>query len=116
MGRTIVMNLFLITYLIAGTAVALWFLVYALPKSDANAAGTGWAFRMMVFPCCVLLWPILIFIFRGSTEPGRLRGEWRHADLRARRRHARIWTVLPVALLILVTLALLLRTPINIRP
>ena len=110
------MNLFLLSYLLIGSAVAVWFLASAVKRRDPNAVGTGWAFRIMVFPGCFLLWPILIVILQRSGGPGLLRGEWRHADLRARRRHARVWTVLPIVLLILVILAVLLRTPINIRP
>ena len=110
------MNLFLLFYVLIGSGVGIWFLTSALKRRDPNAVAVGWAFRLMVFPCCVLFWPVLLVMFQKSARTAMTKSEWRHADLRARRRHAHAWAILPLALAILVTLALLFRNPNNLQP
>ena len=47
-------------YLGVGVLVGLAFLGFALPRVDAAGKGSSIAFRILVFPGCVLLWPALI--------------------------------------------------------
>ncbi|MBK8151303.1 MAG: hypothetical protein IPK58_24640 [Acidobacteria bacterium] len=42
-----------------GAAFALWFVVFRIGKFDAAAAGTGFAFRAIVFFGAAALWVIL---------------------------------------------------------
>lgn len=51
-------------YLGIGALVGLAFLVVALPRVDPAGKGSSIAFRLLVFPGCVLLWPALIARWR----------------------------------------------------
>jgi|GEM_PF-6724257 len=110
------MTLFLILYVVCGAVFTTWFLKSALARRDGNASGTGWAFRLMVAPSCILFWPALFLLYRSGAGAETFRGEWRNADLRVRRRHGRVWALLPLFMILLLTLALLLRTPFNPHP
>ena len=105
----LMLNTVLLIYLVAGTAFGVWLLNRGLPSRDVAVQGTGLWFKLMIFPCCILLWPVLLVIFLRGGGKGLVRGEWRHADGRARRRHHAVWMVLPWLLFLLITSAVYLR-------
>ena len=52
-----------LTYACAGLAVAAAFLVFGLERCDASARGS-YAFRPLLVPGLMLLWPLVIFRWR----------------------------------------------------
>ena len=71
-------------YAVAGAAVAAWFLLLRLDDVDAGAHG-AYAFRPLLIPGLVLLWPLVLLRSAGRvTVSGR----------QHRRVHFRIWIVL----------------------
>ena len=50
----------LITYGILGVLFAIPFLVFGIGRLDLRAKGAGLAFRLIVFPGVVALWPLLL--------------------------------------------------------
>ena len=81
-----------------GLLVAAWFLLWRIERVDPVARG-AYAFRPLLIPGIVLLWPLVIW--RGIARPGAGR-EFRAA-------HARIWVGLSIVLPLLVLGSLALR-------
>ncbi len=86
-------------YAAIGALVAAWFLLVAIDRIDP-AARDALAFRPLLIPGLVLLWPLVLLRYRGwpATAPRDLR-----------RAHWRIWLVLCAALPLLLIGALSLR-------
>lgn len=51
--------LVLAVYALAGTAFALAFVTAGVTRLDPAARGTSWAFRALILPGSVALWPVL---------------------------------------------------------
>lgn len=47
-------------YLIVGVAFALLFIIRWVTRLDEASTESGWSFRLMIFPGCVVFWPILL--------------------------------------------------------
>ena len=47
-------------YAVAGVAFAIVFLVRGVSRIDEHAAGSGVAFRLIIFPGAAALWPVLL--------------------------------------------------------
>lgn len=47
-------------YLFAGVVFAILFLRKGIEKVDAGAHGSGFGFRLIIFPGTIALWPILL--------------------------------------------------------
>lgn len=57
LAETIV--LFAGVYFAVGAVIAVAFLVLGVSRLDTSASGSGFLFRMTVFPGCVALWPYI---------------------------------------------------------
>lgn len=96
---------FLSVYAVAGLVVAVLFLMLGIDRVEPAARG-AYAFRPLIVPGLVLLWPLVLWrwwqIARGCG-----------ADLTVRRqfltRHARAWKVLAVLVPVMLVAALALR-------
>ncbi len=90
-----------------GGLVAAWFLLWRIERVDPMARG-AYAFRPLLIPGLVLLWPLVLW--RGLARPAEGR-EFRAA-------HARIWVGLSIVLplLVLGSLALRQNGPIEAPP
>jgi len=86
-------------YAIIGAAVAAWFLLMRLDRIDPAARG-AYAFRPLLIPGLMLLWPLVLL-----RCAGRLSAAPRHH----RRTHFRIWLVLSAILPLLLFGAVALR-------
>jgi len=49
-----------ITYLLGGVSFALLFITRLIHKVDEGSIGAPWTFRLLIFPGCVILWPVLL--------------------------------------------------------
>ena len=47
-------------YLAVGVLFALVFVVALIEKVDPGAVGSPWTFRVIIFPGCVVFWPVLL--------------------------------------------------------
>jgi hypothetical protein len=47
-------------YLIAGLLFSVAFVTRLIGRLDESAVGAPWSFRLLIFPGCVALWPILL--------------------------------------------------------
>jgi len=47
-------------YTAAGLLFALPYLAWGLPRIDAATRGTSFAFRLIILPATVALWPVLL--------------------------------------------------------
>ncbi len=90
-----------------GAVVAAWFLLWRIEQIDPMARG-AYAFRPLLVPGIVLLWPLVLWRATAPAGP--------HASFRAG--HRRIWTALAVLLPLLVLGSLVLRQngPTEARP
>jgi hypothetical protein len=48
------------SYLIVGVLFAVVFVTRLIVRLDKAAVGAPWSFRLLIFPGCVVLWPILL--------------------------------------------------------
>jgi hypothetical protein len=55
-------------YLAAGAIFAIWFLIALIEKIDDSAAGAPWTFRLIIFPGCVVFWPLLVKKYLHSVK------------------------------------------------
>jgi len=100
-------------YAAAGGVTALAFLAFGLTRVDPSARG-AYGFRPLLLPGLILLWPLVLWrwavLARGAARPSLGR---RYAAT-----HRLIWTVLAVALplLLLGTLALRQSGPLEAAP
>jgi hypothetical protein len=51
---------FLSAYTLAGLVFAAAFLTIGVARLDPAARTAGWAFRLMILPGCLALWPLLL--------------------------------------------------------
>ena len=86
-------------YAVVGAVVAAWFLLLQLDRIDPAARG-AYAFRPLLIPGLMLLWPLVLL-----RCAGRLSSTSRHH----RRTHFRVWLVLSALLPLLVFGAVALR-------
>src|SRR5438045_2004165 len=86
-------------YAALGAVIAAWFLLAAIDRIDP-AARDAFAFRPLLIPGLVLLWPLVLrrYLGRPASTPRNLR-----------RAHWRVWLVLSAALPLLLIGALALR-------
>ena len=57
-------------YAVAGAICALVFVWLGVDKLDHQAKGSGWGFRVLIFPGCVFFWPLLLKRWlKGTGEP-----------------------------------------------
>jgi hypothetical protein len=91
-------------YCLAGVLVAVAFLAVGLSRVAPGARG-AYAFRPLLLPGLALLWPLVLWRWwRLATAPATLRLGRRYAGT-----HRAVWTVLAVALPLLLLAALALR-------
>lgn len=59
------------TYLALGSVFAAWFVVLGVGRIDAAAKSAHVAFRLLILPGSVLLWPALLrrCLVRAATQP-----------------------------------------------
>lgn len=50
----------IMVYLILGIVFALWFITRLVYKVDEGAMDAPWSFKLIIFPGCVVLWPLLL--------------------------------------------------------
>lgn len=83
---TVVASIVLISvgfYVLAGLGFALAFVTVGVGRVDPDAARTGWAFRVLIFPGTVFLWPLLARRWhRGERVPPQERNAHRWAARR----------------------------------
>ena len=102
------MILAIVIYSGIGALVAAWFLLLRLERSDPSAQG-AYAFRPLLVPGLVLLWPLVVWrTAMSSARP--------HRSFRAS--HRRLWIALALLLPVLLIGALALRQngPTEARP
>lgn len=79
-------------YLLTGMAVAVPFLIFGIGRLDPSARG-AYAFRALVLPGIVLLWPLVVLRWSGAWT------QHPDGDLAAQRiAHRRIWVGLAFVL------------------
>lgn len=54
-----------LAYLLAGVVFAILFLRKGIGKVDVSAHGSGFGFRLIIFPGTVALWPVLLNKWRN---------------------------------------------------
>jgi hypothetical protein len=65
-------------YVTAGTLFALLFVTVGVKRVDEQAKGTGWGFRLLIFPGCVAFWALLLSRWvSGRAEPPQERNPHR---------------------------------------
>ena len=47
-------------YLIAGILFSIYFLIRGIAKIDVATTDSGWKFKLIILPGCILLWPVLL--------------------------------------------------------
>lgn len=47
-------------YLAAGVLIGVWFVARVVDRIDPAAKSATWAFRLIILPGCVALWPVLL--------------------------------------------------------
>lgn len=57
-----------LVYLLAGVIFAIFFLSKGIGKVDASVHGSGFGFRMIIFPGTVALWPVLWHKWRNVKK------------------------------------------------
>lgn len=56
-------------YALVGALVALWLALFGFSRFDPNAASAPFALKLLWFPGCVALWPILLGRAFGAPPP-----------------------------------------------
>jgi hypothetical protein len=57
-------------YVVLGVVFAVAFVGVGVKRIDSQAVGTGFGFRILIFPGSVAFWPLLLRRWaRGNTEP-----------------------------------------------
>ena len=99
---------------ILGLLVALAFVVFGISRIDEDAAG-AFAFRPLILPGLVLLWPLVAWRW-WILATGRDNWRLRHAP--PRRAHGLVWIILAVLIPLTIGSALMLRQswPSDIAP
>lgn len=47
-------------YALLGAVFAGWFVTAGVGRLDESAKGGPWSFRLLIFPGCAALWPVLL--------------------------------------------------------
>lgn len=55
-----VILLVVLIYLVAGFLFAILFVTKGVQKIDEAAHGSGWGFRLIILPGCMIFWPLLL--------------------------------------------------------
>jgi hypothetical protein len=55
-------------YLLAGILFALPFVLRGVKRIDPDAEHGSWGFRVLIFPGCVALWPLLVRRLRAGAS------------------------------------------------
>jgi len=58
----------LIVYLLGGILFALLFIARLIHKVDEGSIGAPWSFRLIIFPGCVILWPLLLMKYLTTVK------------------------------------------------
>lgn len=58
----------IVVYLILGAVFALWFLIRLIHKIDEGAEGAPLSFKLIIFPGCVVFWPVLLKKYLAATR------------------------------------------------
>jgi len=58
----------LIVYLLGGILFALLFITRLIHKVDKGSIGAPWSFRLIIFPGCVILWPLLLMKYLTTVK------------------------------------------------
>ncbi|HET6544834.1 MAG TPA: hypothetical protein VFG46_30320 [Chryseolinea sp.] len=58
----------LIVYLLGGILFALLFITRLIHKVDEGSIGAPWSFRLIIFPGCVILWPLLLMKYLTTVK------------------------------------------------
>jgi hypothetical protein len=62
---------FILAYLFIGVVFAIVFLSLLIQRLDEASEGTSWGFKLMIFPGCVIFWPLLLQKYlRASKDNG----------------------------------------------
>lgn len=94
-------------YLLAGLVVAVLFLVWGIEAVDAGTHGS-YAFRVLLVPGLILLWPLVILRWAQLMQPLEPRSVRTHMQ-----RHVTTWIVLTLLIpFILVAAAIERRAPL----
>jgi hypothetical protein len=73
----------LVTYAVCGAVFALAFVILGVQRIDSSAHGSGWGFRVLIFPGVAALWPLLLHRwYRGLPEPELERNPHRQSAFR----------------------------------
>ena len=116
-GVTLIL-LVLAGYMAIGAVFAGVFVARGVAMVDHAAAGSGWAFRLLIAPGVAALWPLMLSRWvlaarTGVHEPVVAREG--AAMSRLRRAHAAVWMVLGPVLIGAVAAAWWLRPPAGIE-
>ncbi len=95
-------------YLAAGAAFAAAFHALGLTRLDPAARGAGLAFRALITPGVVLLWPVMAWRWRAGG-PAVVTDATRPSPRRLRATHRLLLQALAVAIPILIAIAIALR-------
>jgi len=55
-------------YLFVGVLFALLFVTLLIHKVDKGSIGVSWSFRVIIFPGCVIFWPVLLKKYLASSK------------------------------------------------
>ena len=69
-------------YLAIGVPLALAFVARGVARVDPAAADGTWGFRVLIFPGCIALWPLVILRWRRGGPPPAERNAHRDAAAR----------------------------------
>ena len=47
-------------YLLVGVVFALLFVTRLIHRVDEASIGSPWSFKLLIFPGCIILWPVLM--------------------------------------------------------
>jgi hypothetical protein len=91
-------------YLVLGGAVAVLFLAFGIDRVEPNARG-AWAFRPLIVPGLVLIWPIVLWRWRALARGW----DEKRRHLPPRRAQERMALALAVAIPLILALAFSVR-------
>lgn len=60
MNIAAILPLIVAVYVVAGFVFAIAFVTRGVTRIDEAAQGSGWGFRVIIFPGTILFWPVLL--------------------------------------------------------
>jgi hypothetical protein len=60
MNIVTIILLIAVVYVVAGFLFAIAFVTRGVTRIDEAAQGSGWGFRVIIFPGTILFWPVLL--------------------------------------------------------